>query len=373
MDIPNAFSIIVLYHSGESFLKVCLESIIRTAREKDEIIVVVNNKNEFYHNVDLFKERVRYLHFNEDLGHGKAANIGINEASNEYVILSDHDLVFFPNWIDSLWKLYDSNPLIAAVSCKVINTNNSAVQDFGIAYSDFNLGHPFMDLPMNHELVMKDNVAQMICTGGFMMKKYEFQRIGGFDEKFGTLYTDLDLCLRIKAMGKKVGAASNAIAYHFGGDNAMLNRNYKKSFLKADVKGVFMKKNADVIESDMSSYYQKSALYYNKKYGGFKKYFFCNMMNVVYPEWYEEIALSVGINSYDRITQSSGSRDENNNQLFETLGYDLMSLGVPILYFVDRFIGVKENFFWWEKRRRSNLDIVIDRNANILPISEVLI
>ena len=46
-------------------------------------------------------------------------------------------------------------------------------------------------------------------------------------------------------------------------------------------------------------------------------------------------------------------------------------LNVPIMYLVDRFICCKNNMIWWQSRDYSR-DIIVDRNANILPVSVLL-
>jgi len=372
MKHPYNFSIIIPYHKGESYLKACLNSLVATTQPSDEILVVVNSADKTIHDLSLHSDRVTYLNIYEGIGHAKAVNEGVKFASHEYVIITDHDLVFQPGWIEALWKLYASDSSIGAVSCKVLNTRSQRVLDYGIAYTDFNLGHPFMDLPSNHPLVQEDRMAQMICTGGFLIKKRDLIQVGGFEESFGTLYTDLDMCLKLKRVGLKVAAAANALAYHFGGDFSLIKRSYKDGYLKADVKGAFMRNNADVLEPDMDDYYKMSAIYFKKTFGNFGKYFFCNMMNVVDPTWYEKVAQANGAEKYDRIHRPSSHRDAANIGLFEILGYDLMALGVPIAYFVDRFVCITNNTFWWNERRGGESDIVVDRNANILPVREVI-
>ena len=370
--IPNAISILVTYHSGQSYLKACLESLIQTVREKDEILVVVNNESQDVNQVNLFTERITYLYFQENLGYARAVNEGVNASIYDYMVLADHDLVFQPNWLEGLWAFYDSDPKIAAVSCKVLNTASNAILDYGIAYSDFNLGHPFMDLSIDHPLVQSNCISQMVCAGGLLMKKQDFLDLGGMDESFGSLYTDLDICLRLKERGYLVGAASKAITYHFGGDFSLIKGAYKNASLKTDIKGAFMRKHANILEQDMIDYYKQSAKYFEKTFGGFSKYFFCNMMNVANPRWYESVVQAEGVERYDRIERASGQRDADSIGLFEIIGYDLMVLGAPIAYFVDRYVSVKNNAFWWSQRRDYQRDIVIDRNANVLPLLQIL-
>jgi N-acetylglucosaminyl-diphospho-decaprenol L-rhamnosyltransferase len=371
MIVREPISIVIVYHRGNSFLTACLESVISSVRDEDEILVVINNEDKNVHEFDLHKTRVKYLHYYENLGHAEAANRGILNSQHQHVILSDHDLVFRPSWIDELWLSYHSDISLGAVCCKIINAATGRVLDFGIAFSDFNLGHPYMDLPINHPLVSEDLKTQMICSGGLLFRKNDFNSVNGFNSLYGSLYTDLDFSLKLKAKGKTVAVSASAQAYHFGGDFSNINRDYKASFLKADVKGAFMRDHATMLESDMENYYTESYRHYVSTYGELKKYFFCNLMNVVNPIWYENVFKGLGAYQYDEFRKRSGNRDSYDIFLFDILGYNIMALGVPIAYFVDRFVSVTRNQYWWENRKHKG-DIVIDRNGNILTVKQII-
>jgi len=365
-------SIIVPFHSGISFLKACIESLINSSRTDDEIIVVANNSDTSELNLPDFGERVHIHVVGRSIGHSGASNLGADIAHWEHLVFCDHDLIFKRHWIDQLWSTYTSDPQIAAVSCRILNPHSLAVLDFGIAFSPFNGAHPGMDLPVDHPLVTEDREAQAICTGGFLVSRQDFLKVGKFDECFGSLYTDLDICLRFKRMGMKVVACARALSFHFGGDFHLLGeRKYKQQFLKADVKGVFMKNNADVLNVDLDMYYQMAIRHYTVANGSLRKYLDCNMMNVVDPGWYEELLVQGGANFYDKIRLPTQMRDAGTVGLFEHLGYDIMISNVPIAYFVDRFPSLRGNAYWWSRRQSRN-DIVVDRNGSVLTTDYVL-
>jgi hypothetical protein len=166
--------------------------------------------------------------------------------------------------------------------------------------------------------------------------------------------------------------AAGAVAYHFSGEHIDTNRKYKAAFLKSDIKGAFMKTHGQILETDMADYYDLAYTYYHQIHGKFSKYFVCNMMNVADPEWYEAVFENLEGKAYDKVYRPTGNRDCEHVRLFETLGYDVMKLGVPLLYLVDRFISVKNNAYWWQQRRLSARDLIIDRNGNIVSASELL-
>lgn len=371
MTIPDAFTVVVLYHEGETYLKLCLDSLLKTTRVTDEILVIINNENPDAHCFTPYNSRVRYVHFYENLGHARASNKGVELAKNKYVIISDHDLIFFPNWLEASWKFYTSDMQIGATSCQLLDPYRNEILDFGIAFSGYNFAHPHLGLPMNHPLVCNDRIAQMICSGGFLISKELFETLGGFTEAFGTLYTDLDICLRMKRNGIKVGVAAGAKAYHFAGDLVQDNRAYKQSHLKADVKGVFMKNNAAVISEDIDTYYRQSWIYLTKTHDiTDNEFFFCNNMTVVNPTYYEDLAMAFGIKSLGRIHRPCSIRDTSNLNILKTWGFEFMALGSPILHFVDRFSCLRNNEFWWSHRANKN-DLVMDRNGNILILCDL--
>lgn len=365
-------SIIVVYHSGKQYLQACLESLQNSVRTDDEIIVIANNVDERALQLFVMGPQVRLIKRKESLGHAGAANLGAEHARHSHVAFCDHDLVFLPNWLNQLWQTYVSRPDIGACSCKCINPHSEAVLDFGIAFSSFNGAHPSLDLPQSHPLVQQDRVAQAICTSGFLIALSDFRAAGGFDASFGSLYTDLDLCLQLKRMGRVVVSSAQAIAYHFGGDfHQVGGKPYKATHLKADVKGAFMRKHADVLEVDLARYFDEAVIYDRANYGALPKALYCNLMNVADPSWYEDLMSAAGLRGYAPLRLASGERDAHRIGLFELLGFDTMRSNVPLAYFVDRYTCVQDNSFWWS-RRAAKGDVIIDRNANVVRVDTLL-
>jgi len=55
-------------------------------------------------------------------------------------------------------------------------------------------------------------------SGAFLVARREaFEAAGGFDEGFFLYYEDIDLCLRLRAAGRRVVFVPEAVAFHEGG------------------------------------------------------------------------------------------------------------------------------------------------------------
>lgn len=364
-----AFSIIVLHHSGENFIKACLDSLIETIREEDEILVFINNSNKEFHNLNYYPNKVKYIHIYENLGYSRAANEAVKYAQNEHLVFCDEDIIVSENWLQGIWESYSSVENIGAVGGKLLNHTDNTVLDFGIASSEYNYIHINAGLPDFHHLTNADKDVQMVCSALLLISKTNFNLVSGFYEPFQTLYSDLDLCLRIKAKGLKIIASAKAKAYHIGGDYYSLNREYKNSNLKSDIKSVFTKRNASELKNDAELFVNKTFDYALSKEDLSREYFFCNMLSIVNYEFYEDILISKGIKKYESTRIQSINRDSSFLDLFANLGYNIMQIGAPIIYFVDRFTSLKNNYFW-TTRRNIGLDIIVDRHANIVKFED---
>ena len=357
---------VVTFHSGLSLLRLCLESLLRTTGPETEIVVVMNNADEREVSAPLDYERVRSLRIKANLGYAAAANAGARAATGRFVIFSDHDLVFEDGWIQAVRSLHRRSPQIGAVSARVANPHTFRVLDFGIGFTPLNSPHPHMDQRLDSPLVRQSRRVQAMCCGGLTMERTLFEEIGGFDENLGNFYTDIDLCLRLKERGYECWCAAEALCYHFGGDFSFIDRPYKMSAIKADVKGLFRAKNAARLEVDMGRYYRESwaQITSSSRSKCDETYVACSLMNVGDPQWYFD-ALREHVRLSDTAVLPTGNRDAGMEALYETLGYDFLKLRAPIAYFVDRFVSLRDNQLWWQQRA-DRRDLVVDRNGNIV-------
>jgi GT2 family glycosyltransferase len=365
-------SIVVLFHRGSSFLKLCLDSLLRTTGTDVEILVLMNNADRREIELDFPDPRIRVVRIEENLGYARAANAGAAAARGEYLVFTDHDVVFSDGWLTEVQKLHFHSSAVGATGCRVLNPHSYRVLDFGIGFTRYNCPHPHLDQLPGSPLVVHDRRVQAMCTGGLMIERAIFERLGGFDTDLGNFYTDIDLCLRLKDLDRECWVAADANLYHFGGDFSQVHRQYKAGFLKSDVKAYFAAKNHGRIVTDMQPYYDLSWAEFVARGAAEPKreYIACCLINVADPHWYVDL-MREKVKIRDVAVLPSGHRDAGIEPLYETLGYNFYGLRAPIAYFVDRFVCIGENRLWWEMRSGRG-DIVIDRNGNIMRADEIM-
>ena len=57
--------------------------------------------------------------------------------------------------------------------------------------------------------------------------------------------------------------------------------------------------------------------------------------------------------------------------LSDFLTWDICRIDLPILYFLDDFLQLKENYHWYVNRTNTE-DLIIDRHGNLLHTDEIL-
>ena len=366
----DSVSVILGYQGGEGILLAGLHSLAKDLAANDEIVVVINTSDPRCHEIPFEDSRLKIVRVNSAIGNAAAMNLGAEASSSPYLVTFDFDLVVLPGWkgalIDSI-----KNKAESVVSSLLINPFTNSTAEFGIAYSQFNGAHPYQDLPIGHALLSEEAPRQAACGGGMIIPREIYDKVGGYDENFFSMYGDMTFCARLRNHNVGIFVTPMAKAYHFGGWTSLRDRTYKSELVKGDSKGAFFHIHGSSIKVDLDQYYKMAV----EAIPGFRiddhRYFACNLMNVADPNWYAEVMENIGLQSIDRMTVPTGRRDADRESLFDNLGYHVMTMKSPIAYFVDRFVSVLDNAYWWKNRCFVN-DLVIDRNANVLRVDDIL-
>ncbi len=134
------------------------------------------------------------------------------------LFLNDDTSVIAPDWLESMLELV-MRPEVGAVGAKLLFPNGR-IQHAGVVMGLYdNCGHAFkaLDGSAGHYFDFSDIIRNVSAvTGACLMTKSEvFQQAGGFDESdFAVAFNDVDLCLKIGALGWRVLYTPHALLYH---------------------------------------------------------------------------------------------------------------------------------------------------------------
>ncbi|WP_347488383.1 glycosyltransferase [Desulfoscipio sp. XC116] len=363
------YSIIIPYHSNQILLHACLDSLISTIPDGVEIIIVANNSNPKEHSIELPYAQCRLIKVNYELFYPKAIHLGVEQAKGQYVIFCDADTVYTKGWFQALTSFYQQQEGIGYASSKLLNPYDETIIDFGIGFTEFNSPHPFRGRNKHFHLADQSFCAQAACAASSLIRKKLFIDIGGFNEKLMHSYSDIDLCLRLKEKGFSTWCINDSLVFHKG--NSTYNSGMS-NHLKGDTKGQYMAVCSGKIKIDMDHYFKIAADYFISQCVFLhKEYYLIDFTTIADKRWHYELFEDLlNISFSDVYNRPYKVRDADHIPLYELLDSNIRQMRFPILYFVDDFRALQTNTIW-KYLRDCSWDIVIDRNANILRITEI--
>jgi GT2 family glycosyltransferase len=359
------YSIIVPFHSNERLLQLCLSTLSKTVPAGVEKIVVLNNHRTEEIPTNIQNSGFRVMRYEQSLGYSRAVNIGAGLAHGRTLIFCDADTFYSGSWFSNLTHFHRSTPNVGLTSSRLLDPCTGRVLDFGIAFTKYNAPHPQRDMRGDDPTVSSSRIVQAACSANMIIDAELFSRVGMFDEELHNGYMDLDLCLRLKELGRDCWVTSQSTAFHRG-DSAHTHRNA----YWADVKAIFAAKNSYRIQQDMQQYFHESITSFKDSHKVASGYLLVNLSSIVDRSWHYDMLREYLklISIYD---YSPGARDLSSISLIDHLGVNLLESRGAILYLVDRFIALQANRMWLDMRRRKD-DLVVDRNANVVLLGDII-
>ena len=163
----------------------------------------IDNKNLHYHNIG-------------DVGISKSLNYAISKSSNNYVFITQPDVITSSQSIDNLIKASEKYNKIGIVSPLIFDDENYSKYD----HYDLKISKSGKVLNNKKKISLKkpegDICVEAINSTALLVKKDVIEKIGKWDENIYTYLEDIDMCLRLRLGGYQIIKVSDAKAYHIG-------------------------------------------------------------------------------------------------------------------------------------------------------------
>jgi GT2 family glycosyltransferase len=212
---------IITVNFNQSFVtEELLRSIASTNTYPNIEIIVVDNGSKI-NDVPELKinyPNVKFIRSEINLGFAGGNNIGVKEATGDYLFFVNNDTEFTPGLVQTLANVLDDYPEVGMVSPKIMYFDD---QDM-IQYAGFT--------PMNYYTAGNSCIGQFetdlgqynnICgpTGyahgaAMMVKKEAIDKGGLMAENFFLYYEEMDWCDHIRKAGYQVWVDTRAVIYH---------------------------------------------------------------------------------------------------------------------------------------------------------------
>ncbi|MCI8362374.1 MAG: glycosyltransferase [Clostridia bacterium] len=218
-------SIIIPNMDHKRDLKRCIRSILQKSTYKNyEIIIVENNSKtkEIFKYYDKLKEnsKIKILEYKEkEFNYSKINNFGVKNSKGQYIVLLNNDTkIITQNWMELMLGNCQRKD-VGIVGAKLLYPNGK-IQHMGIVLGVTGVaGHVNLGLDSKVSGYMGRNTITQnynAVTGAMLMiSREDYFAVNGLDENMPVSYNDVDLCLKIRQLGKVVVVNSLVKAYHY--------------------------------------------------------------------------------------------------------------------------------------------------------------
>ena len=233
-------SIIIVNYNVRYFLEQCLYSVKKScANLSSEIIVIDNNSND--DSCRMVKDRfpeVNLICNKQNIGFGKANNLGVSKAKGEFVLILNPDTLIAEDTLQEMVEFAEKQDDFGALGVKMIDGTGSFLHEskrniptIRIASKKI-LGNS-KEYYANH-IDENDNGKIDILTGAFMLlKRSIFNEVNGFDEDYFMYGEDIDLCYKLLNKGFQNYYFGKSTIVHFKGESTTKDISYLKNFYGA--------------------------------------------------------------------------------------------------------------------------------------------
>jgi len=243
-------SIILINFNSQLFLKKCLKSIENKIEDKDFLkkieVIIVNNESKPLELKEKFCFRIKKIENKKNLGFAQGCNIGAHKAQGKYLFFLNPDTEILMGDFSSIIKKFNSNPSLGIVGTKIIEKTKNLPQPWTCGKKTSLIRILFknsINKPWNKD---KPVVDDWVSGTSFFIKKTDFQKVKGFDEKFFMYFEDQDLCLRLKKIGKFCLFFPDFSITQYNGKSWDNDKKKKESYYQSQ--NYFFKKHLSQIE-----------------------------------------------------------------------------------------------------------------------------
>ncbi|MEO8324871.1 MAG: glycosyltransferase family 2 protein, partial [Nitrospirota bacterium] len=259
LEAQKVCSVIIVTYNSSSCIDDCLAPLLELS---DIEVVVVDNDSKDGSAAKIQEEypKVTLIALQENIGFGRACNIGVVASGGSYVLLLNPDAVATAQAIRTLIEFCEKHPRAGIVGGRLVDRSGLPLQAMGDRPSLFRL---VVDKPMAWmaKRVGSQGILRRLLgrcstkchlpheaepvawvSGAFLCcRRAIWNEIGGFDEQFFLYYEDVDLCLRVSEAGWEVWHVPDAVVEHQSGASFAGNVNEQKRIYYANQRHFFQK------------------------------------------------------------------------------------------------------------------------------------
>ena len=208
-------AIVILNWNGSKMLKKYLPSVLQYSREEATVYVADNASTD--DSIEMLRERfpeVKLILLEKNWGFAE----GYNQSLNSDIEVTHH-------WLTPMIEYLDNYQDVAACQPKLLSIFDRDRFEYAGASGGMidRFGYPFcrgrIFETVEADNGQYDNTADIFWATGaaLMIRAKDYWKVGGLDARFFAHNEEIDLCWRLRIMGRRIVCLPDSQVYHVGG------------------------------------------------------------------------------------------------------------------------------------------------------------
>ncbi len=213
---PNTVTVIIPNWNGASFLRACIDSVLRQNGILKDVVVVDNGSTDSSSDVlASYGSAIRVVQLNTNLGFACAVNAGIKASRTDLLFVLNNDAVLEDDCLLNLTKATKSYSTYGFYAAEIRHFDErTSLWSAGIIFSERGHGNR----SGRHLLAKTKTPVEIfgVCGAAALFKRSILDEVGMFNEDFFLYHEDIELSFRHQLRGYRCLYVPGAIVYHHG-------------------------------------------------------------------------------------------------------------------------------------------------------------
>ena len=222
----DKIAIVILNWNGATMLRRYLPTVI--AHSQGEAVVYIADNASTDDSLSLLSEsfpEVRQILLDKNWGFADGYNKALAQIDAEYYVLLNSDVEVPEGWLVPLRTFMDEHQDVAACQPKLLSVADNDSFEYAGACGGYldRYGYPFcrgrVFDTVEKDKGQYDEVAEVLWTTGacMMIRSKDYWAVNGLDGRFFAHNEEIDMCWRLRMMGRKLYCLPQSKVFHVGG------------------------------------------------------------------------------------------------------------------------------------------------------------
>ena len=223
---PKA-AVVILNWNGRKLLEEYLPQVLANTQQTEGKVIVADNGSDD-DSLELLRTKfteVEVMAFDKNYGFAEGYNKVCRELNYKYIVLLNSDVAPASGWLAPMTDFLEANPDHAACQPKLLSYREKEKFEYAGAAGGFidKYGYPFcrgriFDTCEEDKGQYESEMELDWASGAALCVNRElYLKAGGLDAAFFAHMEEIDLCWRLRRLGKRIGYVPQSIVYHLGG------------------------------------------------------------------------------------------------------------------------------------------------------------